>query len=264
VRPRLQNLTESVENACLTGALIVSARCSAARGGVPSGMTMVPDALEEAINFADYALRFRFNYFRGFEDPALALVLCHRHEFNRQALVQLARSGSDLAHRCLVGMECFLAEINDKPPQWLRSYTVNVMLNGRPKKSPGRDPFANLIRDTAIGQAVEMVKAHYDLHPTRNKSLHDNRDANPSGASLVATALDRAGLPLPELKVERCWQAILKQERTIYGREIHVLADAVGAARKRFGCEAWGQEAGEFTINFLHGRGLRFQRRPDA
>jgi hypothetical protein len=244
--------------------LIASARCRALRGGVPSGMTMLPDGLEGAIEFADYALRFRFNYFRGFEDPALGLVLCHRHEFNRQALVQLALSGSDLAHRCLVGMESFLADIDDKPPRWLRAYTANVLVNGPPKKSRGRDRFANLIRDTAIGQSVEMVTAHHDLRPTRNKSLYGNSDAKPSGASLVAIALERAGLPLHESKVERCWRDVWTYELTIYDREVHVLADAIAAARKRFGCEAWGQEVCEFIINFLHGRGFRIRRRPDA
>ena len=148
---------------------------------------MTPPQLENAIGYAAYALFWRAHHFDAYiEEPDFAVALCHVKETNRRALISLARSGCHAAHDSLCGMANLLTALGDPLPLWLQDYVVAIAQIGEPCRARGRDPWANFLRDVAIGQAVEMVTDAFRLKATRNEATTAE-----CGCSIVAIAINR-------------------------------------------------------------------------
>jgi hypothetical protein len=124
-----------------------------------------------AVAHAAWHLDFRWNYFHAvFNEPEVQLVLCHTRERNRRALISLAQAGYPRAHLMLLAMAQFLHATGDHLPYWLQDYFFGAVAPQAPAKKPGRDPLANIVRDTVIGQAVQIIARDCRIRHMRNRA----------------------------------------------------------------------------------------------
>jgi hypothetical protein len=176
---------------------------------------MTPAQLENAIGYAAYVFWWRARHIGAYiGEPDFAVALCHVKETNRRALISLARSGCGAAHDSLCGMANFLTALGDPLPLWLQDYVVAAAQMGEPRRSRGRDPWVNFLRDVAIGQAVGMVTDAFRLKATRNEATTVE-----CGCSIVAIAINRyAEFDITEANVVKIWRSVVDRNLALCER----------------------------------------------
>jgi hypothetical protein len=202
---------------------IPSTRGRANSAGAVRSTSITPEQIENAVKHARWLLIWRAaHYDVYFSDPEVALMLCHFRESNREALIGLARSGWRTAQDLLGKMVSVLTSFGDPLPRWLQEHVAWAMTDGevqRPKRRRGCDPLTNLVRNTVIAQATDMLARSHGLQPTRNAATA----LGESACSIVAKALATLGHHMSEANVTRIWREdrdTVKREREIRWREL--------------------------------------------
>jgi hypothetical protein len=88
-------------------------------------------------------------------------------------------------------------------PEDARKFLLGMLITTPPRRRSRYIGGAYWLRDRAITEAVEYV-AGRGFSPTRNDATRDNA-GNESASSIVATALSRLGIDLPERRIESIW-----------------------------------------------------------
>jgi hypothetical protein len=167
---------------------------------------MTPEKVDLAIRDTGWVLGMLIvRYESHFADPELAevaLCWCHFRETSRKGLLSLARDGWQPAHIILCDVAKFLTAFGDPLPLWLQEYVVFAANESGTRRSKrGQDPLTNLVRDTIITQAVDMVTHRHGFHPTRNIVTTAE-----CGCSIVAKALQHVAIHMSEANVAAIWR----------------------------------------------------------